>query len=333
MRLQIEDILVQEFGGTRLEFTARVSESPWALMHFMVRLPSDDPGATPVDVSEDNRIRIQGLLSEAARTWTDRLIAAAADGSVGHADAEYYADAFPEVYKQAVTPADAIDHIAIIKALQDNSVKLVFLEGEDGSAQLTWFMGGRTASLSQLLPMLQSMGVVVLEERPFTVTRSDGLPVWIYQFKISPHPTIESASTQAERDEMAERFADAVTAIWHGRLEIDRFNELVMRAGLRWQQVVLLRAYAKYLRQANFPTVSPISNRCSTSTPRPRGRWSRCSRRCSTPTRRVPRQAATRRRPPPRSRPTLTPWWGWIPTASCAPSRRWCRPRCGPITL
>src|SRR6185312_8989172 len=187
-------------------------------MHFMVRLPSDDPGVAPVDISEDNRIRLQALLSEAARTWTDRLIAAAAEGSVGHADAEYYADALPEVYKQAVAPADAIDHIAIIKELQDNSVKLVFLEGENGSAQLTWFMGGRTASLSQLLPMLQSMGVVVLEERPFTVTRPDGLQVWIYQFKISPHPTIRSASTQAERDEMAERFADAVTAIWQGRL-------------------------------------------------------------------------------------------------------------------
>lgn len=253
VRLQIEDILVHEFGGTRLEFTARVSESPWALMHFMVRLPSEGPDATPVDVSEDNRIRIQALLSEAARTWADRLITAAAEGSVGHADAEYYAAAFSEVYKQAVTPADAIDHIAIINALQDNSVKLVFTENEDGSAQLTWFLGGRTASLSQLLPMLQSMGVVVLEERPFTVERSDGLPVWIYQFKISPHPTVRLASTQAERDAMAERFADAVTAIWQGRLEIDRFNELVMRAGLRWQQVVLLRAYAKYLRQANFP--------------------------------------------------------------------------------
>nr|WP_128618546.1 NAD-glutamate dehydrogenase [Mycobacterium lepraemurium] len=253
VRLQIEDILVREFVGTRLEFTARVSESPWALMHFMVRLPTDDHTAKPVDVSEDNRVRIQGLLSEAARTWTDRLVAAAAEGAVGHADAEYYADAFPEVYKQAISPADAIGHIAITKELQDNSVKLVFTDGEDGSAQLTWFLGGRTASLSQLLPMLQSMGVVVLEERPFTVTRSDGLPVWIYQFKISPHPTIELASTLDERDAMAERFADAVTAIWQGRLEVDRFNELVMRAGLRWQQVVLLRAYAKYLRQANFP--------------------------------------------------------------------------------
>lgn len=260
VRLQIEDILVHEFGGTRLEFTARVSESPWALMHFMVRLPQEDdttPAAAPVDVSEANRIRIQRLLSEAARTWGDRLIAAIAEpskGGVSHADAEHYATAFSEVYKQAVTPTDAIEHIAIINGLADDSVKLVFSDrGEDGIAQLTWFLGGHTASLSQLLPMLQSMGVVVLEERPFTVTRPDGLPVWIYQFKIQPHPTISLASTEDERDSTAERFADAVTAIWQGRVEIDRFNELVMRARLTWQQVVLMRAYAKYLRQAGFP--------------------------------------------------------------------------------
>ncbi|WP_204806888.1 NAD-glutamate dehydrogenase [Mycobacterium riyadhense] len=254
VRLQIEDILVREFGGTRLEFTARVSESPWALMHFMVRLPENGQASAPVDVSEANRIRIQALLSEAARTWSDRLIGAAASGSVSYADAEHYASAFSEAYKQAVAPADAIGDIAIVNELTDDSVKLVFSErDEHGVAQLTWFLGGRTASLSQLLPMLQSMGVVVLEERPFTVTRPDGLPVWIYQFRISPHPTIPMAATAAERDAGAQRFADAVTAIWHGRVEIDRFNELVMRAGLTWQQVVLLRAYAKYLRQAGFP--------------------------------------------------------------------------------
>lgn len=256
VRLQIEDILVREFGGTRLEFTARVSESPWALMHFMVRLPTDDTAAAPgaVDVSEANRLRIQALLSEAARTWADRLIGEAASASITHADAEHYAAAFPEAYKQVVSPADAIDDIKIIEELSDDSVKLVFSDGgAERAAQLTWFLGGRTASLSQLLPMLQSMGVVVLEERPFTVTRPDGLPVWIYQFKISPHPTMPLAQTTAEREATAKRFADAVTAIWQGRVEIDRFNELVMRAGLNWQQVVLLRAYAKYLRQANFP--------------------------------------------------------------------------------
>lgn len=251
VRLQIEDILVREFGGTRLEFTARVSESPWALMHFMVRLPE---GVTPVDVSEENRIRIQGMLSEAARTWTDRLIGAvAAEGPVDQADVEHYAAAFPEAYKQVVPPADALEHIVIIKELHGDSVKLVLSESaEDGAAKLTWFSGGRTASLSQLLPMLQSMGVEVLEERPFEITRPDGLPVWIYQFKIST-PTLPAPPNVEERDATAQRFADAVTAIWHGRVEIDRFNELVMRARLTWQQVVLLRAYAKYLRQVGFP--------------------------------------------------------------------------------
>ncbi|GFG75285.1 NAD-glutamate dehydrogenase [Mycobacterium botniense] len=252
VRLQIEDILVRELGGSSLEFTARVTESPWALMHFMVSLPPG--GAGRVDTSEANRLRIQALLTEAARTWADRLIGAAATSSIGQLQAEHYAAAFPEVYKQAVTPTDAIHDIAIIEELTDDSVKLVLSEHDyDETARLTWYLGGRTASLSQLLPMLQSMGVVVLEERPFSVTRPDGLPVWIYQFKITPQPTVPMAPPGPEREATAQRFADAITAIWEGRVEIDRFNELVLRAGLTWQQVALLRAYAKYLRQAGFP--------------------------------------------------------------------------------
>jgi glutamate dehydrogenase len=255
VRLEIEEILVREFGGKSLEFAARVSESPWALLHFMVHL-ADGSVTGGIDTSEVNRTRIQALLTEATRTWADRLIGAAADGSVvTHTVANHYAGAFSEAYRQAVTPVDAIDDIAIIEQLTDDSVKLVFSGHNDGDgiAQLTWYLGGRAASLSQLLPMLQSMGVVVLEERPFTVTRADALAVWIYQFKISPQATVPLPLAGPERDAMARRFADAVTEIWQGRVEIDRFNELVMRADLTWQQVVLLRSYAKYLRQAGFP--------------------------------------------------------------------------------
>ena len=252
VRLQIEDILVREFGGTSLEFTARVTESPWALLHFMVRLRADI--ATQVDTSDANRVRLQALLTEAARTWSDRLLGEAAAAGVEPIEAEHYANAFAEPYKEAVTPADAINDIAIFEELTDDSVKLVMSDHDyDETVRLTWYLGGRTASLSQLLPMLQSMGVVVLEERPFTVNRPDGLPVWIYQFKIAPQPTVPLAQPGPEREATAQRFADAVTAIWEGRAEIDRFNELVMRADLTWQQVVLLRSYAKYLRQAGFP--------------------------------------------------------------------------------
>jgi glutamate dehydrogenase len=253
VRLAMQDILVRELGGESIEYTARVSESPWAVVHFTVRLP-DDARAADVDTSLDNETRIQNLLTEAARTWGDRLMGAVPTGAITRAAAEHYAVAFPEVYRQAFSPHDAIGDIAIIEQLQPDTVKLVFADGGHGQpANLTWYLAGRSASLSVLLPMLQSMGVVVLEERPFSVTRADGVPVWIYQFKISPQQSMPEQQDAAEREATATRFADAVTAIWYGRVEIDRFNELVMRAGLTWQQVTVLRSYAKYLRQAGFP--------------------------------------------------------------------------------
>ncbi|MFB1296883.1 NAD-glutamate dehydrogenase [Mycobacterium sp. pW049] len=254
VRLEMQDILVRELGGVSIDYAARVSESPWAVVHFTVRLP-EGSRKNDIDVSEQNESRIQDLLTEAARTWGDRLLGSIrAGGPIDQSTAEHYASAFPEVYKQAIPPDHALGDIAIIEELEDNSVKLVLADGDDpGVSHLTWYLGGQSASLSHLLPMLQSMGVVVLEERPFTVTRPDGLPVWIYQFNVSPHRGIPEAPPGPEREATAERFADTVTAIWHGNAEIDRFNELVLRAGLTWQQVAVLRAYAKYLKQAGFP--------------------------------------------------------------------------------
>ncbi|WP_099021727.1 NAD-glutamate dehydrogenase [Mycolicibacterium palauense] len=252
VRLRMQEILVREFGGNSIDYAARVTEFPWASVHFTVKMP-EGTSRHDIDVSPANQTRIQGLLTEAARTWADRLLGAVQQGSIGQAAAEHYATAFPEVYKQAVSPRQAIDDIAIIERLDDGAVKLVFAADNDTqNHRLTWYLGGRSASLSELLPMLQSMGVVVLDERPFTVTRRDGLAVWIYQFRVTPHPTIP-ATGAGEIDDLAERFADAVTAIFGGRVEIDRFNELVLRAGLTWRQVEIVRAYAKYLRQAGFP--------------------------------------------------------------------------------
>src|SRR5690625_700639 len=171
VRLQMEDILTAEFGGVGVEYSARVSEAPWALVHFMVRLP-DDPQARTVDASEANRVRIQARLTEATRAWADRMIRAAG-GRPAEPRAQRYASACAETYQQAVAPAESVDDIAITEQLAEGSVRLVVSDyGEHDAVPLTWFLGGHGASLSQLLPMLQCMGVVVLEERPFNVTRA-----------------------------------------------------------------------------------------------------------------------------------------------------------------
>ena len=95
-------LLVRELGGVSIEYTARVSESPWAAVHFTVRMP-DGSRPEDVDVSLDNETRIQNLLTEAARTWADRLMGAVKDGSIDQDKAEHYASAFPEDYKQWAT--------------------------------------------------------------------------------------------------------------------------------------------------------------------------------------------------------------------------------------
>jgi glutamate dehydrogenase len=111
VRLTMQDILVRELGGESIDYAARVSESPWAVVHFTVRLP----GGTrkqDVDTSTDNESRIQELLTEAARTWGDRLLGAVKSGSITQGKAEHYSGAFPEEFKQAVTPLNAINDMS-----------------------------------------------------------------------------------------------------------------------------------------------------------------------------------------------------------------------------
>ena len=198
------DILVHELGGTSIDYTARVSESPWAAVHFTIRLP-DQARQHAVDTSQQNRQRIQSLLSEAARTWADRLLGAVRFGSIGQEQAEHYAEAFPEVYKQAVPPDDAIAHIGIIEELQDDSVKLVFARGRQRGAH-------RAADVVPRRPVgvpepaaadAAEHGRHRARGAPFTVTRADGLQVWIYQFKIALHPTIPNRRRTATRRDCA----------------------------------------------------------------------------------------------------------------------------------
>ena len=107
----------RELGGVSIDYAARVSESPWAVVHFTVRMP-EGSRKQAIDVSLENETRIQDMLTEAARTWGDRLLGAVKTGSITQAMAEHYSAAFPQVYKQAFAPLDAIKDIAIIEGLE-----------------------------------------------------------------------------------------------------------------------------------------------------------------------------------------------------------------------
>src|SRR4029077_4763912 len=95
-------------------------------------------------------------------------------------------------------------------------------------------------------PQLQHMGVEVVDEHPYTFKGTSAAgSFWIYEFGLRPPPASASGSLRGI-------FEEALSALWRGLTEDDAFNALVLTAGLTWREVTLLRAYAKYLRQAGM---------------------------------------------------------------------------------
>src|SRR6185436_4151493 len=101
------------------------------------------------------------------------------------------------------------------------------------------------AELADVLPVLQNLGLRVVEERPYHVTPSDIDQAWIYDFGLD-----YQGEGELEVDAVRERFHEAFARVWHGELEDDGLNALVLRTPLTWRDITVLRAIARYLRQA-----------------------------------------------------------------------------------
>ncbi len=110
--------------------------------------------------------------------------------------------------------------------------------------RLKLFRVGEPMALSDVLPLLEHLGVRVIDERPYDVHPHDGPDVWIYDIGLSSDDLAE-----LEGDTARSRFCDAFVRLWRGEAESDGFNRLVLKSGLSSRQVAMLRAYAKYLRQ------------------------------------------------------------------------------------
>ncbi|GAB2860874.1 glutamate dehydrogenase [Lentzea nigeriaca] len=253
-RLAMQEVLLAELGGLNLEYSARIGESALARVHFMVH-------TDPSRVLEPDTQAIQNKLAEAVRSWDDRMVeAVVGDDGVGAESAteqgQRYAAVFPEAYKEDFPASTGLEDYRRIEALAEGDLDMVFYVPEDaepGERRFKLFVTGEGITLSDVLPMLQRMGVIVVDERPYEIAREDGVQCWIYDFGLRIDAAALAQLSEADLDNVRVRFQDAFAAVWRGEAEVDRFNSLVLQAGLTWQQAAMLRAYAKYLRQAGTP--------------------------------------------------------------------------------
>ncbi|MFE6778875.1 NAD-glutamate dehydrogenase [Streptomyces sp. NPDC057702] len=250
VRLRLIDILKEELNGTSVDFTAWNTESILSRLHFVIRVA---PGATLADLTDADADRIEARLVEAARSWADGF-AEALSAEVGEEHAaellRRYANAFPEGYKADHTPRAAVSDLQHLERLTapggEREFALSLYEpvgAGPGERRFKIYRSGGQVSLSAVLPVLQRLGVEVVDERPYELRSADRSTAWIYDFGLRMPERVQA-------EDARERFQNAFAAVWTGQAENDNFNELVLSAGLDWRQAMVLRAYAKYLRQA-----------------------------------------------------------------------------------
>ncbi|WP_153447152.1 NAD-glutamate dehydrogenase [Vibrio algicola] len=251
LRIKTQSIFQDHFGSDQeVEFTTYFSESPLARTQYIVRVDNND--------NDINVKAIERNLMEASFSWDDRLTQSVISNfgeNKGTALAKDYQDAFPRSYKEAtLAGGTAVADIEQLEKLDEsNKLGMLFyrpqeVKKDSKAVKLKLYHRDEPIHLSDVMPMLENLGLRVIGESPYEIQKADGTVFWILDFSM-----LHQSKQQIDLREARERFQQAFAAIWNGDLESDGFNRLVLSAGLSGREITILRSYARYMRQVGFP--------------------------------------------------------------------------------
>lgn len=176
LRQTLQNVLQAGFGGEVTAYYTQVSDSPLARIHFIVRL---QPGiAAPKTDAE-----IEQMLVEAARDWRNDLLQNlidVTDEERGQEIFHRYGGAFPVAYRERFSADAAISDIGHISAAIDTGRLGIDLyrPDDDGPTEfrLKFFSKSAPLPLSDVLPVLENMGLKVIDEVPHKIEPGNEAP-------------------------------------------------------------------------------------------------------------------------------------------------------------
>ncbi|WP_426417560.1 NAD-glutamate dehydrogenase [Aestuariirhabdus sp. LZHN29] len=244
LRQQLQTILMDAFNGYNSEFNVQFSEQLTAHVHITVHC--DNCNDSDVSIEE-----LETRMREAMLSWQDHLhfalIATDGEGD-GNRLNHVYGNAFPAAYRDDHSPNRAVADIHRIESISAEHPLSTHLSRPLGSnSELRFKVVGQgdTMALSDVLPILEHMGVRVLSARPYKIRSANDNQFWLLDFLIA-------VTTDRDLDdpELKEQFQQCFARAYRGELENDGFNSLIISAGLSWRQCIIVRALSKYLIQA-----------------------------------------------------------------------------------
>jgi glutamate dehydrogenase len=241
-------ILAQSYRGRVSASYPSFSDAPLARVHYII-------GFTPGQHDEPDLRALEAAITEAARTWEDRFEAAVRSGERPMQEVAdiltRYSDAFPAGYRDRFDPAEALADLAVIDGLAPGQGVCVraYRSAADNPLQFRFklYRPDAPAHLSDVLPILENMGLKALAEAGFPVARAGQPTVWVHDFEIEdPH------GADLVFADLKGAFEDAVVAVWTGRTENDGFNRLVLELSIPWRDAALIRAFARHRQQSGL---------------------------------------------------------------------------------
>jgi glutamate dehydrogenase len=246
-REKIQRILKRALKGDRLDYMVQMSDSELARLQLIIRPKA---GMDPIP---DLRL-LENKIINALRSWNDELtnILVQKHGEeLGLNLSRRIGDVFPAAYKEDVSPwvaAFDIEKIALLKGEDDLQLSLYRpREKKSDLIRFKVFKRNRSIPLSEVLPMLEDMGLHIVSERPYELKPDDGESIWIQDFDM-----VYALGPDLDIEAVRESFHQAFENTWRGVTVSDGFNGLILSCQLDWRQIKGVRAYSKYLLQTGI---------------------------------------------------------------------------------
>ena len=238
-RRRMEDLLHQATGATYSDHGVLVGRYHTVLVHYyltgartLTKAQSEDLHAQLVEIATPWDSRLFGVLTEAfSEERAEQLFAR-------------YSHAFEADYQAWATPKRArrdISHLELLTA--ERPVTATVFEYK-GDLYLRLYQIGNII-LSDALPVLDNFGLVVIDQFADHVGPADRDSLDMDTFRLQGAFGLEPAQIL----ERSEQLVHAIEAVFTGQCQDDRLNGLVLRAGLNWKDVDLIRAYRGHLNQ------------------------------------------------------------------------------------
>ncbi len=242
LRTAVADLLCDAYNGEVSVYYANLSEEALARWHFIIR-------TRPGDVLHPDEEEINKAIAEAAQGWMDRLhaeLVSRLGEEVGNKLHHSYKSRFSGAYVEAFTPAQAAYDVQKLEAVRGtDDVRVDFYRHLGDGAnhfRLKIYHGSQLIALSSCMPILENIGFKVLFEHSYEVRGET--TSYIHDFSLD-----RPEGTPFAFDRIKPLIEDLFVGVWHGTVEDDGFNELVLTSAMTWKEILILRAYGKYLRQ------------------------------------------------------------------------------------